>query len=194
MLVIASRSGSGSSSCRRSSLRDRDPFPFHDPSRNADHGAVRGHVLGDHGTGADLDAIAYSNVAQNDGPRSDGNVVADRRMALTLAGAHAPQCHPLENGHVIPDDGGLADYHPGGVIDEKALSDGRAGMYVRPGEEPAEVIDGPGEEEMPLQVLLVGYLLEQDRMQTGAEPKRLGEGTGGRVSFPERCTPSPSSS
>jgi hypothetical protein len=67
-------------------------------------------------------------------------------VALAAGEPGAAQGHPLIKRHPVPDLGGLADHHPGTVVDEEVGADLRRGMDLDPGHRPARVCDGPGGE------------------------------------------------
>ena len=73
----------------------------------------------------------------------------DRRVALAgdaVGRVGAAQGDVLVDGDVVADLGGLAD-HDEAVVDEEIAADLRAGMDVDRGQEAAEMVDQPGEED-----------------------------------------------
>ena len=106
---------------------------------HADDGGVGRHVGQHHRAGADAGVFADGDVAEDVGVVADEDAVADGGVALAVALAGAAQRDALVHGHVAAHDGGFADHHAGGVIDEQAPAEQRAGMDVDAGEEAAHL-------------------------------------------------------
>ena len=79
---------------------------------------------------------------QHGRPRVDDHPVLHNRVAryplhrlpvTVQRKALGPERGPLIDAHVAPDLAGLADHHPGAVVDEKPLADAGPGMDVDPG-------------------------------------------------------------
>src|SRR5664280_3273132 len=82
-----------------------------DRGRNAGcHGTGR-DVLDDHGVCADLHPV--TDVHRSENPRSgtDGDVAADRRVALHMLHGAPTEGHAVIHQHIVTDLGGLADDH-----------------------------------------------------------------------------------
>ena len=102
--------------------------------------APSGHGAGEPHVAPDDAAVPDERLpAQDGGAGVDDHVVADVRVALDALGQGAvrvhrkalcPQGHPLVQLHILPDDGGLPDDHPGSMVDEEVRTDGGAGVNV----------------------------------------------------------------
>jgi hypothetical protein len=69
--------------------------------------------------GADLGAVADRDRSEQLGAGADGDVVAERRVALAALEAGAAEGHALVERHAVADLGRLADHHAGAVVDEE---------------------------------------------------------------------------
>ena len=92
-----------------------------------------------HRAGADARVLAHGHVAQDIGVVADEDAVADGGVALAVLLAGAAQRDALVHGHVAAHDGGFADDHAGGVVDEETPAEQRAGMNIDAGEEAADL-------------------------------------------------------
>ena len=106
---------------------------------DADDGGVGRHVVEDDGARADAGVFADGDVAEDVGVVADEDAVADGGVALAVALAGSAQGDALIEGDVAADDGGFADDDAGGVVDEEAAAEQRAGMDVDAGEEAGDL-------------------------------------------------------
>ena len=97
-----------------------------DAAGNADHGAVRRHVVDDDRTAADLAAVTDGDVAEHGGTDAHDDAVLERRMALAGLLAGAAERDALVERDVVADDRRLADDDAHAVVDEEAVADGGA--------------------------------------------------------------------
>ncbi len=111
---------------------------------NADDGRIGRHVGEDDRARADAGVFAYGDVAQDVGVVADEDAVAEGGVALAVALAGAAERDALVEGDVAADDGGFADDHAGGVIDEEPPAEQRAGMDIDAGEEAGDLREHAG--------------------------------------------------
>src|SRR3989338_1499065 len=140
-----------------------------DAAGPADDSGVLGHVSDDDGVGPDHRVAADGDVPQHFGAGADDDVVADRRVALAALLAGAAQRHPLEEGDVVADDGGLADHDPHPVVDEEAPADHRRGVDLYTGEPPRRRHEEPRQD---------GYAQPVEPMREAVDDERVEPGIG----------------
>ena len=107
-----------------------------DPPWNTDDGTVVRNGLNHDRTGADPHIAAHSDVAEYPGAASDHDIVAERRVAPPRLLPGSTKRDALVEGHVVADDGRLADHDPHAVVDEEAATYHRARVYLHTREEP----------------------------------------------------------
>ena len=95
-----------------------------DLAGNADDGGTGRHFTRDHGIGADLGAGTDGERAENLGAGTDDDTIAEGRVALAGVPGGAAEGDAVIEGHVIADQGGLADHDAHAVVDEEAATDG----------------------------------------------------------------------
>src|SRR4051812_29999382 len=111
-------------------------------------------------------------------------MVTQCRMPLTLLFSRSAERHTLVYQNVVADLGRLADHHPRTVIDEEPSADGRPGVNLNPGEEPANLRDQTGQQRNSGTVETVSQTVQQDRMKSGITKHDLKHTLGGRI-FPK---------
>jgi len=109
--------------------------PHDHATRDADHGAVRGHVIDDHRTATDLAPMANSDVAQNGRADPDDHTVLDGRVTLASLLAGSAQCDALVEGDVVSHHRRLADNDAHAVVDEEAGAERGSGVNLDTREE-----------------------------------------------------------
>src|SRR5438034_1505062 len=108
-------------------------------ARHADDNAVRWHLAHDDRARADAAAVADCEAADDLGAGADGDIVAERRVALLLLEAGAGEAHTLVERHVLADLRGLADHHTHPVIDEEPAAESCGRMDLDAREKAGEV-------------------------------------------------------
>ena len=93
---------------------------------------MRGNVLQNHARSGDFGAFADFDIAQYF--RTGANQHASPHFGMSVAAffAGSPQCHALQNGNAIVNDGSLANHYAGGVIKQYTFADfcGRVNVYT----------------------------------------------------------------
>src|SRR5580692_7813994 len=90
---------------------------------------------------ANLDVIAYSDVAQNFCSSADHDFVADGGMTFAGFFAGSSEGHVLIHEDVVSDFAGFADDDAHAVIDEEAAADGGSGVNFNAGHGAGELAD-----------------------------------------------------
>ena len=109
-----------------------------DAPRHANHGAIRWHVLDDHGVGADAYALADGNRAKDLGAGTDHHAIGQRRVAFAFVPGGAAQRDAVVERDIVADYGGFPDHHAGAMVDEEAAANGGTGVNVDVGQHPAK--------------------------------------------------------
>src|SRR5262249_57320139 len=87
-----------------------------DAPGDAHHDRVRGHLANDDRSGPDAAAGTDREGAEDTGPGSHHDVVAQGGMALLLLEARAAQCHTVQERDVLPPLGRLPAHHAHALV------------------------------------------------------------------------------
>src|SRR6185369_1524937 len=107
---------------------------FDDARRNADRGGSRRHVFHHHRIGADPRTVPDRDRTEDFCAGTDHHAVTESRVALALVPRRAAEGYAVIQRAVVADLRSFADHDTHAVIDEKALSDLRAGMNFHAGQ------------------------------------------------------------
>ena len=134
-----------------------EAFAHHTASVALDHApgdannrAVVGHVLHHNGVASDAYVVTNMDIAQNLGPRSHGDIVAKRGVALAALVARASQGDALVQDAVVADNGRLAYHDAHGMIDEETPPKLSGGMNLDAGEKPRDLRKDASEAACPV--------------------------------------------
>src|SRR5208282_3209870 len=106
-----------------------------DVAGNTDDGGILRDISQHDGTSANPAVPAHGDIAENLGTAADHDVFFDGGMTFAVLLASAAESDALIQGHVVTDDGGLADDHAETMINEEPSADFGAGMDFDSGEE-----------------------------------------------------------
>ncbi|CAA7402854.1 unnamed protein product [Spirodela intermedia] len=106
------------------------PLPSDQPRRIPHRGGPRRHVDEHQRARPDLSPCADPHVPQDRRAGAYQHAVADLGMPVADSLSRPAERDVMENGHVVADDGGLADDDPGGVVEEDPLADPRRRVDV----------------------------------------------------------------
>lgn len=87
------------------------------------------------GVGPDLGMVADTNRAEQNGVRSDEDVMPDVGVPPPAVLSRTAQCYVVEHHAVVADRGRLANHHPGSVVEEEPSADLRPRVDLDSGPE-----------------------------------------------------------
>jgi uncharacterized protein (TIGR03437 family) len=148
---------------------------------DADDGGVVGDGMDDNAAGADANAVADFDVAEDFGAGADDHAVAESRVAFAAFLAGAAEGDALIEQAVVTDFGSLADDDAHAVIDEETAADAGAGVDLDACEEPAGLGDDAGQQGDAGAVKLVGEAVQEDGVEAGIAEHDFQAALGGGI-------------
>ena len=145
----------------------------HDLCRNTDGGAVGRDIAQHDRICRNAAVVPYLQRAEHLCARADEDVIADGRVPLADVLARAAERDTVVYKAVVPDLGGLADDDAHAVVNDKALADLRAGVYLYPGAVPAALRDEPGKKLQPVHVAPVRAPVAEHRLYPRIKQQHL---------------------
>jgi len=143
------------------------------PRRNADHRHPGRDIGQHHRIGADPGAFADGDRPQHLSPGTDDHPVIQGGMTFAPVQRGAAEGDAVIEGDIGADFRGLADHHPGAVVDEQAGADGGAGMNLDSGEQAPQMGEEAAGHPSPALPAPMGQPVNCHRMQAGVAEQHL---------------------
>ena len=164
------------------------PGDAHHPGGDAHGGGLRRYFAEHHRVGRDAGIVPYFEGAQHFGSGGHHHIVPQGGVALAVVLAGAPQGDPVVEQAVVADLGRLADDDAHAVVDEQALADLRAGVYLDAGHMPRKLRKRTREEKVLVLIEPVCLAVVKQSMEALIEEDDLERGARRRVAVADRAS------